>query len=103
MYDPATGKKAKIGYTGEPIELGRSRDEAIRNGMQAYIDLNVGKNAVDLSKGFNVTYYNNIEKGYAYVIITADADNTLYAGNKVYKFKIDSHKFDTQKDLINNK
>ena len=95
------GKPAKIGYTGAPIEFDPTDDE-----RQADIQITIGsgKSAVTLTGAdvydkFEVTYVNNINKGNAFVVLTADDE--AYAGSAVGKFSIKAHTF-VEKDKGEN-
>ena len=86
VLDPATGKEAKIGYTGAPISFDPE-------GTGAKIVLTRGKTKIDLGNAeeaahFSVQYANNLNKGTAYIIVTALEGDEKYSGYASGKFTI---------------
>lgn len=79
VVDKNTGRKAKIGYTGEKIEFSNDDEFSqgylkvvIRNGKQDIVLIENGVDGQDqVSDFFNIKYVNNVRKGTAYVIISA--------------------------------
>ena len=86
VLDPATGKEAKTGYTGSPITFDPSD-------AGAGIVLTKGKDRIDLGDAetaahFTVQYVNNLNKGTAYIIVTAMEGDEQYSGYASGKFTI---------------
>ncbi len=88
FYEDAafTVKKTSFTYTGKEIKPGTD------GFCYPRLTLKDKKNTVTLTRGEDydiVGYYNNIKKGYGYVIIRGRGS---YAGIKIFKFKISARK-----------
>ena len=81
-----TSKKTSFTYTGTEIKPGTD------GFCYPRLTLKDKKNTVTLTRGEDydiVGYYNNIKKGYGYVIVQGRGN---YAGIKIFKFKITARK-----------
>ncbi len=98
----AEGKNAKIGYTGQAIELGTSLEDMENNGYQGYIQITDKKSKKVLDPNdYTITYANNTAaKGTATVIISAASTDDNYSGSTTVTFRINPHTF-VQKEINN--